>query len=195
MVNCVGIIHEGRMLEECSYQQLQENRYSYIRLVVKEPEQVYEYLKNDLSIGKIKKPEASVIKIYDLKYGTLELNSRLFAAGFSVVEISKCRNSLEDDSMSMNISGFGTSNASYTGMNTGNKRHKAAEEAVLADVMAEEAMMTPEQPFDPGILDSVTRESVESQLVKIGNTFVKKPSSGSTLDIQINLYTIFRRGA
>ena len=51
----------------------------------------------------------------------------------------------EDDSMSMNISGFGTSNASYTGMNTGNKGYKAAEEAVLADVMAEEAMMTPEQ--------------------------------------------------
>ena len=97
--------------------------------------------------------------------------------------------------MAMNISGFGTSNASYTGMNTGNKGYKAAEEAVLADVMAEEAMMTPEQPFDPGILDSVTRESVESQLVKSGNTFVKKPSSGSTLDIQINLYTIFRRGA
>ena len=39
--------------------------------------------------------------------------------------------------------------------------------------------------FDPSILDSVTRESVESQLVKNGNTFVKKPSSGSTLDIQI----------
>lgn len=47
--------------------------------------------------------------------------------------------------MAMNISGFGTSNASYTGMNTGNKGYKAAEEAVLADVMAEEAMMTPEQ--------------------------------------------------
>ena len=34
-------------------------------------------------------------------------------------------------------------------------------------------------------LDSVTRESVESQLVKSGNTFVKKPSSGSTLDMRI----------
>ena len=97
MVNCVGIIHEGRMLEECSYQQLEENRqHSYIRLVVKEPEQVYEYLKKTLSIENIKRPEASVIEIYDLKYGTLELNSRLFAAGLAVVEISKCQNSLED---------------------------------------------------------------------------------------------------
>ncbi len=45
MVDWIGIIHEGRMLEECSYQQLEENRHSYIRLAVKEPEQVYEYLK------------------------------------------------------------------------------------------------------------------------------------------------------
>lgn len=96
MVDWIGIIHEGRMLEECSYQQLEENRHSYIRLVVKEPEQVYEYLKKTLSIENIKRPEPSVIEIYDLKYGTLELNSRLFAAGFAVAEISKCQNSLED---------------------------------------------------------------------------------------------------
>ena len=36
-----------------------------------------------------------------------------------------------------------------------------------------------------GALDGITRESVESQLNKSGNTFVKKTSSGSTLDIQI----------
>ena len=96
MVDWIGIIHEGRMLEECSYQQLEENRHSYIRLIVKEPEQVYEYLKKTLSIENIKRPEASVIEIYDLKYDTLELNSRLFAAGFAVAEISKCQNSLED---------------------------------------------------------------------------------------------------
>ena len=46
-------------------------------LIVKETEQVYKYLRNDLSIGKIKRPEASVIEIYDLKYGN-------------------CQNSLED---------------------------------------------------------------------------------------------------
>lgn len=47
--------------------------------------------------------------------------------------------------MSMNISGLGASNSSYTGMNIGNKGYKAAEEAILADVMAEEAMMSHEQ--------------------------------------------------
>ena len=41
-------------------------------------------------------------------------------------------------------------------------------------------------PFDAGIVDSVTRESVESRLTVSGSTLVKKSSaSGSTLDIQI----------
>ena len=40
--------------------------------------------------------------------------------------------------------------------------------------------------FDASILDSVTRESVESQLVVSGNTLVKKPSvSGSSIDLQV----------
>ncbi|MCH5248324.1 MAG: ABC transporter ATP-binding protein [Lachnospiraceae bacterium] len=96
LVDWVGIIHEGRMLEECSYQQLRKNEHSYIRLVVKESEEVCKYLKNSLSIEKTIRSDASVIEIYDLKYGTLELNSKLFAAGFAVAEISKCQNSLED---------------------------------------------------------------------------------------------------
>lgn len=41
------------------------------------------------------------------------------------------------------------------------------------------------KPIPSGALDSVTRESVENQLVKSGNTLVKKASSGSKLDIQI----------
>ena len=41
-------------------------------------------------------------------------------------------------------------------------------------------------PFDASILDSVTRESVEANLMKSGNTLVKRLSvSGSTLDMKI----------
>ena len=37
-----------------------------------------------------------------------------------------------------------------------------------------------------GALDGITRESVESQLVKSGNTFMQRSSfSGSTIDLQI----------
>ena len=41
-------------------------------------------------------------------------------------------------------------------------------------------------PFDASILDNVTRESVESALVKSGNTLVRRASvSGSSLDVQV----------
>lgn len=57
--------------------------------------------------------------------------------------------------------------------------------AMYAAVKAANPNWQPGQPFDSGILDSVTRESVESQFVKSGNTFVKKASSGSALDMKI----------
>ncbi len=57
--------------------------------------------------------------------------------------------------------------------------------AMYAAVKAANPKWQPGQPFDPRILDGVTRESVESTLVQSGNTFVKKPSSGGSLDIQV----------
>lgn len=57
--------------------------------------------------------------------------------------------------------------------------------AMYAAVKAANPKWEPEQPFNPGILDSVTRESVESTLMKSGNTLVKKTSLGSTLDMKI----------
>lgn len=57
--------------------------------------------------------------------------------------------------------------------------------AMYAAVKAANPNWQPGQPFDSGILDSVTRESVESQFVKSGNTFVKKTSSRSALDMKI----------
>ncbi len=58
--------------------------------------------------------------------------------------------------------------------------------AMYAAVKAANPNWRPGQSFDPRILDSVTRESVESTLVKSGNTLVKRSSvSGSSLDLQI----------
>lgn len=58
--------------------------------------------------------------------------------------------------------------------------------AMYAAVKAANPKWEPGQPFDPSILDSVTRETVESTLVKSGNTLVKRSSiSGSSLDVQI----------
>ena len=58
--------------------------------------------------------------------------------------------------------------------------------ALAAAVRAADPNWTYGDSFDASILDSVTRESVESQLTQSGNTLVKRSSvSGSTLDMKI----------
>ena len=63
--------------------------------------------------------------------------------------------------------------------------HKAYAQAFKSAIKTVDPTWDYGKAIPSGVLDGITRESVESQLVKSGNTFVKKPSSGSTLDIQI----------
>lgn len=58
--------------------------------------------------------------------------------------------------------------------------------AFVAAVKAADPNWKNGDPFDASILDTVTRESVESQLVKSGNTLVKRSSdSSSSIDLQV----------
>lgn len=62
------------------------------------------------------------------------------------------------------------------------KYNKAMYDAVRAAIPG----WKPGQYFDSHILDNVTRESVESELVQSGNTLVKKTSSvGNSIDLQV----------
>ena len=63
--------------------------------------------------------------------------------------------------------------------------HKAYAQAFKSAIKTVDPTWDYGKAIPSGALDGITRESVESQLVKSGNTFVKKPSSGNTLDIQI----------
>ena len=63
--------------------------------------------------------------------------------------------------------------------------HLAYTQAFVSAIKAVDPTWEYGKAVPSGALDSVTRESVESQLVKSGNTFVKKTSSGSTLDMKI----------
>lgn len=63
--------------------------------------------------------------------------------------------------------------------------HLAYTQAFVSAIKAVDPTWEYGKAVPSGALDSVTRESVESQLVKSGNTFVKKSSSGSRLDMKI----------
>lgn len=64
--------------------------------------------------------------------------------------------------------------------------HKAYAQAFKSAIKTVDPTWDYGKAIPSGALDGITRESVESQLVKSGNTFVKRSSvSGSTLDIQV----------
>lgn len=63
---------------------------------------------------------------------------------------------------------------------------RAYGQAFAAAAKAADPAWTPGRPIKAGALDGITRESVESQLVKSGNKLVKRSSvSDSSLDIKI----------
>lgn len=95
LVDWIGIIHEGKMLEECSYQELKEKEQPYIRLQTPQVENVSQYLIDTLRIKNFKRTEHT-LSIFDFKYSTSELNRNLILAGFEIEELMICRNNLED---------------------------------------------------------------------------------------------------
>ncbi len=69
--------------------------------------------------------------------------------------------------------------------NTLRQYERAYTQAFVDAVKAVDPKWEPGKPIPSGALDGITRESIDSSLVKLGSEFVKKPSSGCLLDIQV----------
>lgn len=69
--------------------------------------------------------------------------------------------------------------------NTLRQYERAYTQAFVDAVKAIDPKWEPGKPIPSGALDGITRESIDNSLVKSGGSLVKKPSSGSSLDIQI----------
>ena len=69
--------------------------------------------------------------------------------------------------------------------NTLRQYERAYTQAFVDAVKAIDPKWEPGKPIPSGALDGITRESIDNSLVQSGGSLVKKPSSGSSLDIQI----------
>ncbi len=70
--------------------------------------------------------------------------------------------------------------------NTLSQYERAYRQAFVDAVKAADPTWEPGKAISSGALDGITRESIESSLVKSGGKLVKRPSvSGSSLDIQV----------
>ncbi len=69
--------------------------------------------------------------------------------------------------------------------NTLRQYERAYTQAFVDVVKAVDPKWEPGKPIPSGALDGITREAIDSSLVKLGSELVKKPSSGCLLDIQV----------
>jgi len=120
-----------------------------------------------------KKSESGVqtLSAKSVKNNYIEKNGMADGAGKTEIYMDMYRQMKSDDRLS----------AGYTLR----QYHLAYTQAFVSAIKAVDPTWEYGKAVPSGALDSVTRESVESQLVKSGNTFVKKSSSGSTLDMKI----------
>ena len=118
-------------------------------------------------------PESSKDKIFEyVKNNYLSKNGMADGTGKTEIYMDMYKQMKSDDRLS-------------AGWTLGQYRN-AYSQAFKSAIKAVNPTWENGNPIPTGALDGITRESVESQLVKSGNTFVKRSSvSGSSIDLQI----------
>lgn len=91
----IGIIHEGNLLEEESYTNLQKKNCKYYLLKVSSSSKAIYILEQQLGISNYKIDDDNTIRIYDMDKNTAEINKSLLLNNISVMSLQKQSTSLE----------------------------------------------------------------------------------------------------
>lgn len=92
----IGIIHEGRLLEEIDYKTLQKKNRQYLELKVDYEEKAAFLLEQHLGIHDYIIPEPGVLRVYEWLDESAELNRFLIEQGVNISELTLSRDTLED---------------------------------------------------------------------------------------------------
>lgn len=96
MADDIGIIHEGRLLEENTMTELENKNEGYVRICVTTPETAAYVLERVLSISNYTVEADNSIRIYEDGIDLVALNKALVAADTGVSTIQVCKDNLED---------------------------------------------------------------------------------------------------
>lgn len=97
-----GVLHEGRLVEECSREELSQMEKKYIRLCVSDPGKALLFLRNACSPDEPERvlPDGiqpdGFLRLYGSGWNTAVVNRTLLEAGFEVSELTRCSGSLEE---------------------------------------------------------------------------------------------------
>ena len=96
IANTIGVIKNGKLIEEVSMEKIRLQNTEYIELKTNDVRKAAFEINENLSISNFKVLDDSTIRIYDLEKPPGEISKRLVLSGVLVESINKKDNTLED---------------------------------------------------------------------------------------------------
>lgn len=96
IATCIGIIHEGRLLEEIAYEELRKRNREFLEVRVSDVKSAAWVLEERCKIEEYVVREDNVVRVYSDFERAGEINQELVAAGITVGGMSMSEENLED---------------------------------------------------------------------------------------------------
>lgn len=96
VVDRIGVIDNGRLINEVTLEDVQKHRTEYIELLTTDVQKTLYLLENELHISNMKIIQGNRIRIYDLTHSQSDISKLLILHDVDIEEILKHTSSLED---------------------------------------------------------------------------------------------------
>ncbi|WP_440603690.1 ATP-binding cassette domain-containing protein [Bacillus sp. GB_SG_008] len=96
VVDRIGVIDNGRLLNEVTLEDIRKQRTDYIELLTTDVQKTIYLLENELHISNMKIIQGNRIRIYDLTHSQIDISKLLILHEIGIEEIQKHTSSLED---------------------------------------------------------------------------------------------------
>lgn len=96
LADTIGILHNGILLEESSYKDLQKKNKKYILIKVSSASKAIRILEQKFSISDYDTEDDMTVRIYEMDHNMAEINKTLIMDGIEVVSSQSCNDTLED---------------------------------------------------------------------------------------------------
>jgi bacitracin transport system ATP-binding protein len=96
LATTIGIIHEGRLLEEIDYEELRRRNREYLELTVSDAKRASWVLEEQLELKDFAVREGNVVRVYSDFDRATDINTALITAGVAVAGMRMSEENLED---------------------------------------------------------------------------------------------------
>lgn len=96
LVDCMGIMREGELIQEIGMSKLHELNRNYIRIQVTELPAAALLLERDFGISDYQAVDDHTLYVYEVERDRAQINRKLMESGFEVSDLTLCESNLED---------------------------------------------------------------------------------------------------